>query len=96
MKIQKMISLDSETNRIANEISIAYRTYGGLSYWIRNQLRSYRNKRDAGDFTQARLHTQDQINNHLNLSHNQLLYCLEQKSPDEIKVIIQLLTNSLN
>ena len=95
-KIQKMISLDVETNRIANEISLTYRTYGGLSYWIRNQLRSYRNKLEAGDYTQAKLLDQEQIKSHLNLSSGQLLHCLEQKSPEEIKVIIQLLTNSIN
>ena len=94
-KIHKMVSLDQETNRIAGNIGNMYRSYGGFSYWLRNQLRSWRNQREGGDYSESKLLYQEQIKDHLNLTAGQLLHCLEQKSPDEIKVIIQLLTNSL-
>jgi len=86
MKIQKMISLDTETARLASQKS-------NFSDWVRSQLRSERNKREAGDFTSMKLDQRRKMEDHLDLSTSELLYHLEQKSVEEIKILVQLLKN---
>jgi len=89
MKIQKMVSLDAETARLASMKS-------NFSDWVRSQLRSERNKLEIHDFTSRTIDQQRQMEEHLNLSTSKLLYFLEQKSPEEIKVLVQLLINSVD
>lgn len=86
MKIQKMVSLDRETARLASMKS-------NFSDWVRSQLRSERNKREAGDFTSTKLDQRQRVENHLAISTHELLYLLEQKSAEEIKILVQLLKN---
>jgi hypothetical protein len=88
MKIQKMISLDAETARLASQKS-------NFSNWVRDKLRSERNQREAGDYTQMKLNQLSRVTEHLDMSTHRLLYYLEQKEEAEIKVLIQLLTNSV-
>ena len=87
MKIQKMISLDAETARLASMKS-------NFSDWVRSQLRSERNKREAGDFTSMKLEQRRIVEERLDISTSQLLYHLEQKSDEEIKILVQLLKNA--
>lgn len=54
MKIQKMVSLDAETARLASMKS-------NFSDWVRSQLRSERNQRDGGDFTSMKLEQRRQM-----------------------------------
>ena len=59
MKIQKMVSLDAETARLAS----------------------------------MKLDQRRKMEEHLDLSTSELLYHLEQKSAEEIKILVQLLKN---
>lgn len=88
MKIQKMVSLDAETARLASMKS-------NFSDWVRNQLRSERNKLEIHDFTGRRILQQKEIEQHLDISTTRLLNLLEQKSQEEIKILVQLLKNSV-
>ena len=87
MKIQKMVSLDAETARLASKKS-------NFSDWVRSQLRSERNKREAGDFTSMKLEQRERMEEQLDISTSELLFHLEQKSPEEIKILVQLLKNA--
>ena len=87
MKIQKMVSLDVETARLASMKS-------NFSDWVRSQLRSERNKQEGGDFTSMKLEQRRKMEERLDISTSQLLYHLEQKSDEEIKILVQLLKNS--
>ena len=87
MKLQKMVSLDNETARLASQKT-------NFSDWVRSQLRSERNRREAGDFTSMKLEQRRQMEEHLDISTSKLLYLLEQKSQEEIKILVQLLKNS--
>tara|TARA_R110002020_G_scaffold197609_2_gene398714 strand:- start:284 stop:556 length:273 start_codon:yes stop_codon:yes gene_type:complete len=88
MKIQKMISLDQETARLASQKT-------NFSNWVRDKLRSERNQREVGDFTQMKLQQLSEVSEYLDMSTHRLLYYLEQKEESEIKVLIQLLKNSV-
>ena len=88
MKIQKMISLDAETARLA-----AKKT--NFSSWVRSQLRSERNRQEGGDFSQQKLQTYESINDKLEMRTGELFHLLEQKTESEIKVLIHLLQNSI-
>lgn len=83
-----MISLDEETARLASQKI-------NFSNWVRDKLRSERNQREAGDFTQMKLAQREQMEEKLDLSTSHLLYLLEQKTQDEIKILVQLLKNSV-
>ena len=87
MKKQKMVSLDDETARLASQKT-------NFSDWVRSQLRSERNRREAGDLTSMKLEQRRQMEEHLDISTSKLLYLLEQKSQEEIKILVQLLKNS--
>jgi hypothetical protein len=88
MKIQKMISLDQETARLASQKT-------NFSDWVRCQLRSERNKREGGDFSSLRFEQRLKVEEHLDLSTSELLYHLERKSDEEIKILVQILKNSI-
>lgn len=88
MKIQKMISLDGETARLASKKT-------NFSSWVRSALRSERNRQEGGDFTQQKLQTYESINEKLEMRTGELFHLLEQKSNAEIKVLIHILQNSL-
>ena len=88
MKIQKIISLDHETARLASMKS-------NFSSWVRNQLRSERNKREGGDMSSVKLEMQAELEQSLDMSTARLLDCLSRKSREEIKILVQLLKNSL-
>lgn len=89
MKIQKMVSLDKETAEIAKKIGEQYRNHGGFSTWLRNQLRSYRNKSENDDAIVAR--KARQIQAMTKMSTHELFWQLEQRSDDEIKALVSLL-----
>lgn len=89
MKIQKMVSLDQETAEIASSIGIQYRAHGGFSTWLRNQLRSYRNKSENDDAILAK--KARQVQELTKMSTHQLLWQLEQRSEEEIKALVNLL-----
>lgn len=88
MKVQKIISLDQETARLASMKS-------NFSSWVRNQLRSERNKREGGDMSSVKLEMQAELEQSLDMSTARLLDCLSRKSREEIKILVQLLKNSL-
>ncbi len=86
-KIHKTITLDLETSKLA-----AKKT--NFSQWVRDMLRSERNKREAGDFTQQKLASQRRIEEITELSTGALLHQLEQKNDAEIQALIAILTMS--
>ena len=84
---QKLITLCPTTYELASKKP-------NFSDWVRNQLRSERNKRE--------LHhnpTGDQalriIRNTGDITTNELLYHLEKRTPEEIKALIAILRNGL-
>ena len=89
MKIQKMVSLDAETAVIAKEIGTQYRANGGFSTWLRNQLRSYRNKSENDDAIVAR--KARQIQQMTKMSTHELFWQLEQRSEAEIDALVSML-----
>lgn len=89
MKIQKMISLDTETAIIAKQIGIEFQTAGGFSYWIRNQLRSYRNQTENDDSIKA--NTARKVEELTDISTARLLWHLERRSLEEIRALVNLL-----
>lgn len=100
MKIQKIISLDKETAELAAKKS-------NFSGWVRDQLRSERNKReqyqdldteDAHDL--MRLKNQNKINRvdaldttleRAEMTSRELLWHLEQRTDEEVKALVALL-----
>ena len=93
MKIQKMISLDYETAEIAKRIAIEYYSNGGFSAWVRNELRSYRNKSENNDSILA--NTTRKVEQKTDWSTAKLLWHLEQCSEDEIKALLGILKNAV-
>lgn len=89
MKIQKMVSLDQETAEIASSIGVQYRAHGGFSTWLRNQLRSYRNKSENDDAIKARL--AQEIEEITTISTARLLHELSQRSEEEVRALVNLL-----
>ena len=94
MKIQKIISLDKETAELAAKKS-------NFSGWVRDQLRSERNKRELilSD-EELRQKRNESVTNRLDaslepydISTSRLLYELEQRSADEIKALVAILKN---
>lgn len=88
-----MVSLDTETAEIAKSIGVQYRAHGGFSTWLRNQLRSYRNRTENDDVLKA--NTARQVESVANISSAELLWHLEQRSPEEIGALISILKNGL-
>ena len=100
MKIQKIISLDKETAELAKQKT-------NFSGWVRDQLRSERNKKeaynnlnmeDAHELMRYRQQVKlDRIENiettlsRVDMSSAELLYYLEQRSDEEIRALVSLL-----
>ena len=100
MKVQKIISLDKETSELAKKKT-------NFSGWVRDQLRSERNKReqyqdldteDAHDL--MRLRNQNKINRvdaldttleRAEMTSRELLWHLEQRTDEEVKALVALL-----
>ena len=88
-----MISLDYETAEIAKRIAIEFHHAGGFSAWIRNQLRSHRNKSENNDSILA--NNARKIESETGWTTNKLFWHLEQCSDDEIKALLAILTNAV-
>lgn len=82
MKIQKIISLDKETAELAAKKS-------NFSSWVRNQLRSERNRSENDDALKA--NTARRMEQAIEMSTAELLYHLENRSADEIRALVSLL-----
>jgi predicted membrane chloride channel (bestrophin family) len=83
---QKLITLCPITWDLAQKKS-------NFSAWIRNQLRSERNKTENDDALKA--NTARQVESVANISSAELLWHLEQRSPEEIGALISILKNGL-
>lgn len=90
MKIQKIISLDKETAELASRKS-------NFSSWVRNQLRSERNKREfASDEESIKanaIERYSKIEAQTKISNRELLFHLENRSEEEIRALITILRN---
>lgn len=84
---QKMITLDDETSKLA-----ANKT--NFSEWVRNQLRSERNKSELS--SENKLEQFTRVTSTVNMSSAELLYHLEQRSDAEITALVSILRGSLN
>ncbi len=84
MKIQKIISLDKETAELARKKT-------NFSGWVRNQLRSERNKMENDDAILA--NTSRKVSQITDMSSGELLYHLEQRSAEEIRALVAILRN---
>ena len=87
-----MVSLDQETAEIAQAIGRQYRANGGFSTWLRNQLRSYRNKSENDDARKA--NQSRKLEELTQMRTGELLWHLEQRTPEEIKALVNLLSNT--
>ena len=83
---QKLITLCPITWELAQKKS-------NFSAWIRNQLRSERNRTENDDALKA--NTARQVESVANISSAELLWHLEQRSPEEIGALISILKNGL-
>ena len=77
-----MISLDNETAAIAASIP-------NFSGWVRNQLRSHRNKSENDDSIKA--NTARKVEELTDISTARLLWHLERRSIEEIRALVNLL-----
>ena len=95
---QKLITLCPTTWELANKKP-------NFSSWVRDQLRSERNKREQWkDKTAHELHVSNRMNRvdrmdnalrFAEIDSRELLYHLEQRSEDEIRALISILKNGL-
>ena len=90
MKVQKIISLDKETAELA-----AKKT--NFSGWVRNQLRSERNKREFASDEESiqanAIERYNRIESQTKISNRELLFHLENRSEEEIRALITILRN---
>ena len=97
MKVQKIISLDKETAELAAKKS-------NFSGWVRDQLRSERNRRemarseesDKNEEQRIAVNTRnrfDALLENQEITTSRLLYELEKRSADEIKALVAILKN---
>jgi len=90
MKIQKIISLDRETADLAKRKT-------NFSGWVRDQLRSERNKREFYDeqetLTANAIDRYQRIELQTKISNRELLYHLENRSEEEIRALVAILKN---
>lgn len=85
-----MITLDLESWKLAEKKS-------NFSQWVRDSLRSERNKQHSdSDLIQKRIEQTGMIANNFQMSTAQLLWNLEQRSPAEISALLSILQGSLN
>ena len=90
MKVQKIISLDRETAELASRKT-------NFSGWVRNQLRSERNKREFADeqetLTANAIERYERIETQTKISNRELLFHLEKRTEEEIRALITILRN---
>lgn len=86
MKVQKIISLDKETAELAARKS-------NFSGWVRDQLRRERNKGEEEYRDQIKANNMSKIRQLTDMSSGELLYHLEQRSPEEIRALVAILRN---
>jgi hypothetical protein len=90
MKIQKIISLDKETAELASRKP-------NFSSWVRNQLRSERNKREFASDEESiqanAIERYSKIEAQTKISNRELLFHLENRSEEEIRALITILRN---
>jgi len=86
-KVQKMINLDDETMKLAEQKL-------NFSGWVRDQLRSERNKSELS--SENKLDQFTRVTSTVNMSSAELLYHLEQRSEAEINALVSILRGSLN
>lgn len=84
---QKMITLDDETSKLAAQKI-------NFSQWVRDKLRSERNK-SALD-SEMKIDQFSKVTTVVNMSSAELLYHLEQRSEAEITALVSILRGSLN
>ena len=84
---QKMITLDPISWDLAEKKP-------NFSEWVRNQLRSERNKLDNQD--SLNLHRMDKLTELTKMSSAELLWQLEQRTDAEINALVSILRGSLN
>ncbi len=82
-----MITLDSETWKLAENKT-------NFSAWVRDKLRSERNKLDLD--SEYKIDTFNKIGTTVNMSSAELLWHLEQRSEAEISALVSILRGSLN
>ena len=84
------ISLDQITWELAKKKQ-------NFSDWVRNQLRSERNRSHLGtSIEELHLHQRELVEDKLNISTSRLLYELEQRSEQEIIALVSILQGSLS
>lgn len=81
-----MINLDQETADLADRKP-------NFSSWVRNQLRSERNKHENDDSLKA--NTARKLEQVANISTAELLFHLEKRSTEEITALLSILRGSL-
>ena len=90
MKIQKVISLDQETAKLASQKT-------NFSGWVRAQLRSERNKREFSSDEESvqsnAIERYNKIETKTKISNRELLFHLENRSEEEIRALITILRN---
>ena len=83
------ISLDSTTWELAKKKP-------NFSDWVRNQLRSERNRTHLGKTVEEiHLDQKNRLEEKLDISTARLLYELEQRSDEEITALVSILQGSL-
>lgn len=92
--VHKMVSLDIETADLADKKS-------NFSSWVRSQLRSERNKRELSGDEQASINDNiieryQKIETQTKIANRELLWHLEQRSPEEIKALVTILKNGFS
>ncbi len=83
---QKLITLDEITWKLAEKKP-------NFSEWVRNQLRSERNRMGSSEGMKA--NQARRIQEATKMHNSELLYHLEQRSPEEIGALISILKNGL-
>jgi predicted membrane chloride channel (bestrophin family) len=87
MMKQKMITLDDETSKLAAQKI-------NFSQWVRDKLRSERNKSELD--SEMKIDQFSKVTSTVNMSSAELLYHLEQRSEAEITALVSILRGSLN
>jgi AraC-like DNA-binding protein len=84
---QKLITLDPVTWELASKKT-------NFSEWVRNQLRSERNKSES--VLQDKFDQMTRLTDTVKMSSAELLFHLEQRSEAEISALVSILQGSLN
>tara|TARA_R100000951_G_C2541756_1_gene149595 strand:+ start:306 stop:566 length:261 start_codon:yes stop_codon:yes gene_type:complete len=83
---QKMITLDEETWKLAERKT-------NFSGWVRDKLRSERNKSELD--SEMKIDQFTKVTEVVKMSSAELLYHLEQRSEGEINALVSILRGSL-